>query len=117
MLVCSNHDEQDVEAVGVRHLGWGVANESDYHVQQTTNSSITRLRATYVSYAVTIKIAMHLSLIQVASFVLESCVHFIQSIHASLVPGAFTSQMHGASHMPFTKDKPNRTTFRTDTET
>jgi hypothetical protein len=117
VLVCSNHDEQDVEAVGVGHLGWGVANKSDDHVQQTTKGSITRLRATHVSDAVTIKIATHLSRIQVASFVLESCVHFIQSIHASLVPRAFKSRMHGASHMPFTKDKQNCTTFRTDTET
>ena len=73
MLVCSNHDELDVpvEAAGLRHLGWGVENESDYYVQQTKNSSITRLRATYVSDAVTIKIATHLSRIQVASFVFE----------------------------------------------
>jgi hypothetical protein len=65
--VCSNHDELDVlvEAAGVRHLGMlSDANDYDDHVQQTTNSSITRLRATHVSDAVTIKIATHSSRVQ-----------------------------------------------------
>ena len=74
--VCSNHGDFDVlvEAVGVRHLGMSDVNESDDHVQQTTNISTTRLRATFVLDAVTIKMATHSSSVEVDSFVFEACV-------------------------------------------
>ena len=74
--VCSNHGDFDVlvEAAGVRHLGMSDVNESDDHVQQTTNISTTRLRATFVLDAVTIKMATHSSSVEVDSFVFEACV-------------------------------------------
>jgi len=73
--VCSNHGDFDVlvEAAGVRHLGMSDVNESDDYVQQTTNISTTRLRATFVLDVVTINIATHFSSLQVDSFVVEAC--------------------------------------------